>query len=466
MFEGFKSFFNRVFRLGIAEGTIERAFDVQSATSQEMAENIDLWYAMYTNKPPWATCDVRPLGLPSAIGRELARHAMTEFNVTVSGGERGEYINRMVQIASEKFKQNLEVGLCLGGIALKPYPDGDRILVDATSATAFSPTDFDGTGKAIGGVFRETIKQGREYYTRLEYHKFEWTDSGVRYYFIRNKAFKSGKHGEAGAEVSLDTVPKWAGLQAETILDGIEQPLFSYFKPPISNDVEPESRVGISVYSGPTAELIRRADEQWERIWWEYESGERKIFTDGTVTMASHFTHRLFETGDFTSSGNMFEQFSPEYRDEPLFRGLNRIIQRIEFNVGLSYGTISDPQTVEKTATEVISAKQRQYATEADIQKAFQATINGVIYAMDVYCDLYGLAPRGEYEVAYSWGDGVLDDPETRRQDKAIDLQEVDAGLMNNWEYRMKWFKEDEDTAKKNLPKMNDVVTEPQEEIE
>ena len=37
---------------------------------------------------------------------------------------------------------------------------------------------------------------------------------------------------------------------------------------------------------------------------------------------------------------------------------------------------------------------------------------------------------------------------------------------MNDWEYRAKWYNEDEATAKKMLPKMEDMTTEPEEETE
>ena len=39
-------------------------------------------------------------------------------------------------------------------------------------------------------------------------------------------------------------------------------------------------------------------------------------------------------------------------------------------------------------------------------------------------------------------------------------------GVMSVLEYRMKWYGEDETTAKKMLPKMDDMVDEQQEEIE
>lgn len=459
MVDWLKSLLTRVKSKTIPSGKIEQAFSAVPAASHTMEQNISLWYSMYINQPPWSTCDVRSLGLPGAIGRELSRHAMTEFSVVVSGSKRGDYINSVIEKASKTFKEGLEIGLCLGGVALRPYWDGSKILVDTTSATAFSPIKFDGDGRAVSGVFREVARKGREFFVRMEYHGFERTYDGTSVYVIRNKAFKGDVSGNAGAEVSLSSIPEWENLEPEIFIENLEKPLFSYFKPPIKNDIDPNSSVGVSVYSGATVDLIQQADEQWERIWWEYKSGERKIFSDGASVSAGQFMHRLFEYGSFTSDGNLFQPFSPEIRDEPLYRGFQHILQRIEFNVGLAYGTISDPQAVEKTATEIIAAKQRQYATEGDIQRAFQSTIDDLIYAIDVYCGLYNLAPSGEYEVDYSWGDGVLDDPETRMKNMQIDLQKVSAGIMDAWEFRVKWDGEDEETAKSRVPEMERLVS-------
>ena len=38
--------------------------------------------------------------------------------------------------------------------------------------------------------------------------------------------------------------------------------------------------------------------------------------------------------------------------------------------------------------------------------------------------------------------------------------------IMNDWEYRAKWYNEDEATAKAALPKMEDMATEEQDEVE
>ena len=150
---------------------------------------------MYTNHPPWESCDVRPLGMPGAIGRELARSAFTEFSMSVSGGARADFLKRQIDTVSESFSQNLELGLCLGGVALKPYVENGRILVD-NPTTNFTPTRFDGTGKAIGGVFRtEPVRQGDMYFIRMEYHDFQSSEDGSTVYIVRSKAFRSDQKG-------------------------------------------------------------------------------------------------------------------------------------------------------------------------------------------------------------------------------------------------------------------------------
>ena len=442
-------------------GTIEKEFGVRPAASRKMEDNINLWWALYTNHPPWESCDVRPLGLPGAIGRELARHALTEFSVAVSGSARAEYINRQMQLAAAKFGIDLELGLCLGGVCLKPYPDNGRVLVDAFT-TKFTPTRFDGTGKAIGGVFEsDPVRQGKDWFVKLEYHDLQTREDGSTVYVVENKAFRSG----TGAQVPLDSVKAWAGLSEREELERLDGPLFAYFKPPSANSVEPSSALGVSVYSGPTVDLIWQADEQWQQLRREYKTGKRRMIIDKGVMDASQADDEIYEYGVF-SSKDFFQFINPEIRDDPLYNGFQRILQRIEFNVGLAFGTISDPQSVEKTATEILAAKQRQFVTEKAIQAAFQSTLDDLIYAMDAWCDLARLAPAGTYSVDYNWGDGVLDDPETKRQDMAMGLSLLNASIIGPVEYRMRYFGEDEKTARKMLPDIEDMTDEEQDEVE
>lgn len=457
------NFVNTVRRALFPRAVAEREFGTSPAVSMTMEQQIALWYAMLVNTPPWQDCNVKAVGLPAAICREVTRPTLVEFTANITGSQRADYLNDGFQLAKENFGKALELGLALGGVALKPYIYGDKLLVDMTGAAGFQPTKFDPTGRCIGGVFRDKpVKVNGKYYVRLESH--DLTDT---VYTIKNKAYYSDSTGSVGAPAPLDVVPEWADIQEEVTIQNMDGPLFAYFKPPIANTADTNSLCGMSIYGdAATVELIKQADEQWERLRWEYKSGERKVLMDGNTSTANMFDKRLFEIGAFTADGDFYQFLNPELRNDAVYKGFQDVLRRIEFNVGLSYGDISDPQTVEKTATEIRSGKQRKYVLISSIQTALEHTFDALIYAMDVYATLYGLAADGEYEVTYDWGDSILDDQETKGNEFARDLQLLNAGIMNDWEFRAKYFNEDEATAKAALPKMQDMTTEQKTEVE
>lgn len=443
------------------QAVIQREFDVQPVTGLKMERNINLWYAMYINQPPWAVPPVVPLGIPAAVCRELSRATLSEFSANIAGSIRADYLNEQFQAAQEGFLRALELGLATGGVAFKPYIYGDRILVDGTSAAAFQPTKFDAAGVCVGGVFREKAQVNNRYYVRMEYHNLEGTT-----YTIQNKAYHSDSGGSIGSPAALNEVPEWASVMPEVTIQNVDRPLFSYFKPPQSNNIDTDDPTGMSIYGGSVVDLIMSADNQWDLIRWEYKSGQRKIFMDATETTAKDFDKRLFEIGPFSRDGQFFQQFEPTFRDDALYRGLQNILKQIEFQVGVAYGTISDPQSVEKTATEIRNSKMRMFITIDSIQKALEHVFDTLIYGMDVYASLYNMAPAGGYDVSYDWGDSILDDADAKAQERANDRQDLASGILNDWEYRAKWYNEDEETARQMLPGMEDMTTEGQGEIE
>ena len=77
---------------------------------------------------------------------------------------------------------------------------------------------------------------------------------------------------------------------------------------------------------------------------------------------------------------------------------------------------------------------------------SLQRALECLIRAMDATATLYSLAPAGNYDVSFLWDDSVVIDAETERM---RDLQEIRDGIMQKWEYRVKWYGEDEQTAKR-----------------
>ena len=148
----------------------------------------------------------------------------------------------------------------------------------------------------------------------------------------------------------------------------------------------------------------------------------------------------------------LFEHFSPEIRDQSFINGLNKYLQQIEFKCGLAYGTLSDPQQVDKTAEEIKTSKQRSYQLISDIQGSLENALRGLINSIDDLCIANGLFDGGEINVAFTWDDSIIIDAAKEKQQ---DIQDINTGILNKYEYRMKWYGEDEETAKAKIAEMN-----------
>ena len=66
-------------------------------------------------------------------------------------------------------------------------------------------------------------------------------------------------------------------------------------------------------------------------------------------------------------------------------------------------------------------------------------------------------------EISIDFDDSIIED---KGQDFTRDMQLLQAGIMNDWEFRMRWMNEDEATAKAALPKMQGMTTEEEDEVE
>lgn len=450
MFSRFLLWIRTVLNL-INKNDIQRAIKKDVAVSDKMANAINLWSRLYEGHPPWIKKDQTSLNLPASIASEFARMVTIEMKSEITGSKRADYLNDQYKLVLNGIKQYVEFGCGKGGVVFKPYPVNDLIRFDVAHADCFFPTSFDSVGNVTGAIFIEQKTIGKITYTRIESHTLE---NGT--YTITNKAFQSTIDTNLGSELPLTSVNGWEDIAPETIFKGIERPLFAYFKYPLANNVDSRSPLGVACFARAT-KIIENADEQWNRILWEFEGSELAVDASidalkpnpnrpGKTSLPKH-GDRLFRQLD-TVDQNFYEVFTPEIRDSSLFNGLNKMLQRVEFNCNLAYGTISDPTEIEKTAEEIRASKQRSYSMVVDIQKSLQKALENLIYAMDVWTTLYKLAPEGKYEVSFEFDDSIIADrnKEFTERQMLITMQ-----ASYPWELRMWYFGETEDQAKEAL---------------
>ena len=441
---------------------VQKAMDVAIAESSEMSQAMMLWDLMYRNKAPWLTPEIKTLSLPSGICSEMATAVTMEARIGLrEDNEMGHALqNGFAQVADD-IGDLVELISGYGSVVLKPYVSGGRVLVDYVRGNNVFPVQFGTNRQLTSAIFPEFITRGKMLYTRLEFHEYD-ENSGK--YTIINRAFESVKASvmtneisNLGKEIPLDKVPQWADLEPEVVLHGATLPLFVYLRCPIVNHIDPDSPIGVSLYARSPG-LIQQADEQWGATIWEYRSKEtaiqagREFFKTNINTgepIIPAGKERLYtDLGDATDKDGapFFNVYSPQIRDTSFFNAFNRQLQRIEFNCRLSYGTLSDPQSVDKTATEVKASKQRFYSTVKRFQESvLRPGLQHLADAMAVLADQARLAPYGYTQVFADFDDSVVVDKESERK---ADLADVAAGIMQPWEYRMKYYRETEERAR------------------
>lgn len=445
----------QVIRKMLGKEKIKDAIGVEVAVSDKMANRIDLWAKMYKNEPPWKEKNIKLCELPAAIAGEFARLVTLELKTEVTGND---FINEEYQAVISDIRKYTEYACAKGGLAMKPYASEGHIEVDMVQADRFFPTKFNSRGEVTAAVFAENLTVGKRVYTRLEYHQHEGT-----MYHINNKAFVKQDLDNVevlGKEVTLTAVPEWANLKEEVTLKNIKMPLFAYFKIPNANNVDDTSPLGVSVYSRAIDD-IKEADKQWTRLLWEFEGSELAIDADITLFKKDDKgdyefpkgKDRLFRMIDLDDNAEKYKVFAPTIRDESLINGFNTILRRIEFNVGLAYGTLSDPNTVDKTAEEIKASKQRSYSTVSDIQKSLQTALEQLVYAMDVMAQLSGLSGRKKYEMSFDWDDSIVIDKE---QELSSMQQDAVAGFIRKELYVAAKYGVSEAEALKMMPQQDE----------
>lgn len=464
MFSKIKQFIGKVVSKLIYKNDIQKELNIDIGISDDMQRAIELWALLYEDKAPWKNEEIQTLNLPSAIASEIARLVTVEFESEVIGNE---YLNKQYQTAIKDIRRYVEYACAKGGLIFKPYVNGDCIEVDFVQADKFLPTAYNSRGEITGVVFIEFNKVGNKIYTRLEHHNL--TDEG---YYINNLVYEKDSNSSEqslGRRVPITIVDDWADLEESLLIKNIDKPLFSYFKIPIANTIDTISPLGVSIYSR-VIDLIKEADKQYSRILWEFEGSELAVDVDSSVFKVNtkgqleipKGRERLYRTLNL-SEEDKWNVFSPEIRDTSLFNGLNNILKKIEFNCGLAYGTLSDLQETDKTATEIKASKQRSYSTVKDIQNNLENALIDLVSVMDIVSKIYKLSNNTSYDMSFNFDDSLILDKDL---ELASMLGDVSAGILRPEIYLAKKYGVSEEEALKMMPTYDDVTKSPYEGTE
>lgn len=384
------------------------------------------------------------------------------------------------------FKRNLskylEPAMALGGLVVRPYfnDKSEQIEFSWALPDTFFPLESS-TNKIsqCAMAFKTTRVEGDKtiYYTLLEFH--EWIEGE---YWISLELYESEKHNVLGMQVSLKTLDQYAELDPSKRGEGIERPIFSYFKTAGFNNIHPYSPLGVGVYDN-CKQTLDRLNKALDAFDHEIDVGKRRAafpesMLSGVPDKGTGETKLTFDKNDdfyVIVPGTNPDEFkitdlTQDIRTEQYIGAINHRLRLLEMEVGLSTGTfVFDGQGIRstnKTATEVISENSQTYQSRNQQTTELEEFIRDVVLAL---CELGratevdgkpvfdGEAPTRE-EIGVNFDDGIFLDKKSE-SDYYRELK--NDGLIPGWLAISKIMKVPENVARKiYIQAQMDVVDE------
>lgn len=447
----------------------QEEFDVRSIVSNEMDTFVEKCARIYAGKPDWLDDEahIKTINFAKAICEETAKLTTLGISIKIEGSARATWLQEQIDKVYYELRKWVEYGCAYGTVALKPNGEGIDCLL---------PTDFIVTdslnGKVTGAVFFSKQKDGKKYYTRLEYHRF--IDD---IYYISNRCYVADNEGVMGDPIDIKKTP-WKHLTDEIGVTDLKQPLYAILTMPTANNIDVDSPLGMPRISEAIEEL-KDLDIAYSRNSKEIYESERTVLLDSDMLMVEKNEKAIYgetqETNKWASkrqkmklpdyvrnvtgdgASRFYQEINPTLATDIRLTGINALLSQIGFKCGFSNGYfVFNEKTGMITATQVESDDRRTIQTIKDIRDALEKAVNDLLYALDKMADLYDLSPVGAYEVAIDMGDITYN----LEEDRLRWWQYVTAGKVPAWKYFVKFEGMTEEEAKA----MGDEVMQAQKE--
>lgn len=422
-------------------------FNISSIISSEVEWLIEYCARAYRGQPDWEDepNHIKTVNFAKSICSETARLTTLGIGITLDGSSRAEWLQQQVDKIYYDLRKWVEYGCAYGTVILKPNGDTVKLYVPGQ----YEITEQDGN-RITGAVFHNSAydAQKEKHYLRLEYHRFE---SGV--YVITNKCYVGSSPNGCNDPIDIALTP-WAGYLEEARIVNVDRPLFAPLRTPHANNLDPSCPVTLPIFSDALEEL-RDLDVAYSRNTKEIEDSKRMVLLDadrllpgtkaGELSRAGLPDYVKIVDGDTSADSNVYHEVNPELNTDTRLSGINALLSQIGYKVGFSNGYfVFNETTGIQTATGVEAEQQRTIQFIKDCRDQLESFVSDLIYAMSKIADLYQLAPAGNYEIAYDFGDITYN----RDEDRARWWGYVQAGKVPAWMFFVKFEGMTEEDAK------------------
>ena len=432
---------------------IGKVFGVELISSSDMNNALQRWDNISTGKPPWKNDgdEIDTINMAKHISDYRAKLTVLDIGIAVSGSARADFLQGLADDLLKRLPDRIAEADRMGGIIIK----WNGSTWDFVLPGNFGITAKDDNGEIVGAIFASHTSEGSGHYTRLEYHRFEGADESGKVYKITNKAFKNQITGDGkanlGKPVPLQAVTAWAHMEDEVSISKLEKPLFAYYRIPGANTIDSSSPLGLSVFANALPEL-KALDIAVSRKNTEVEDSKHMTFVGQTIVQNA--TNRGVELPRFVKGLGMgisdgettaIHEHVPTLLTDQRIKDINFNLSLAGVKCGFSEGVfVMDGQTGMITATQVESDDRDTIQTIKSDRDALRDALTQAFYGADALATLYDMAPLGEYEINFNFGDITYNYEEDKAAWRAYAMQ----GWVPKWLYFVKFEGMSEEEAK------------------
>lgn len=346
---------------------------------------------------------VEQINFTAIFAAALANKAVSDSTMSVkdAGGNdsrRSEWLNDGLQKVWAKGKTTVSQALGKGGKILVPYVWDGKPFVDVIDQNRMAITAMRGDEITGATLMADIASVNGKVYYRFADYSLDGTTHTIRYRATN----------DTGAEVELATVPEWANIQPEIVVQGAELILFGYLKCP-QDSREDKQLMGVPITYGAD-EVIRDLNTCLADIRREYSlkkpfvGADDRLFGKDERLPANGLFKRLQSTG--LKGDSFWQVFDPAIRDSAYLARFQQLCGLLESAVGVSPGILTEPRTAAATATEIKAANAATFAMVDAIRANIEEAFRQLAYALDVLAEAYGATPAGavgDWQIIWDW---------------------------------------------------------------
>lgn len=419
------------------------------------------------------------MGMAKKVSEDWANLLMNEkVKITLEGKKEQDFFDAVCSDNNFRVKSSemQEMKAALGTVAYVPRIVGasvnastgklegkaEGIKLDYCTAEHIFPLSWE-NGKVIECAFSTSKAICKDNYLYLQIHRLDEN----REYVIENVLFKD-QNGQL-SEVDNSSVEGFENVPP-VVNTGSKDRQFVIDRLNIANNIDVSLPLGISVFAN-AIDNLKGVDVAYDSYINEFVLGKKRIMVKPEATKGID-GDPVFDPNDTvyyvlpedSQNGSLIEQVDMTLRTEEHNAGLQDMLNVLSSKCGFGENHYKFDRGNISTATQVISENSSMFRTikkhEIILEDVLIELCRIILRLGNTYM---GAGLNEDVEISVDFDDSIIED---KQAEFSRDIQLLNAGIMNDWEFRSKWMNEDETTAKAALPKMQDMTTEQEEEIE